>query len=607
MNTASDTAKSPQAEIRPVTRTKTYSVTKPARVLNLLKLALLAIVLAFSGPTNAQLLPGGTAAEQETTAPDTLGRTTPRGTVEGYLSSIARNDYQRAGRYLDVSARPERERQGEARRLARQLKELLDRNGRFSETLQMSIKPEGAAGDSLETNLDRVGTLGSGEREVPLLVKRRESADGVLIWQVAPETLNRIPFLLAITDESMLDSVLPDSLKDWKIASVSAGHWLAIGLLVFVALALGQMVARLIVALLQRALDKRFEIIGHGVLKSISIPLGVVLGVWIYRSVVLFMGIQVLAREAINWIVVIATIASLAWLAGRIIDAVANASRYTIERSSRTTSVAVVMLARRLAKITVLALSAIVILDIFGVDVTTGLAALGIGGIALALGAQKTVENLVGSVTVVADKPVNVGDFCAFGGVMGTVEEIGIRSTRLRTLDRTVVTIPNGAFASTEIENYSQRDRFKFECILGLRYETTPDQMRWLLVELRSLFYAHQMVSNQPARVRFTGLGAHSLDVTMFAYIDTSDIHVFFEVQEDLLLRIMEIVKESGSDFAFPSQTLYMGKDNGLDAKIAEAKAANVKEREKNNDFGMPRFEPEQIAELNATIPFKTP
>ncbi|EFL89340.1 mechanosensitive ion channel family protein [Ahrensia sp. R2A130] len=582
-------------------------VTKLTPVAAFFRLALLVIAFTVIAPAQAQFLPATPAADDAAPAPDPLGRGTPRGTVEGYLASIARNDFQRAGRYLFVSEEQENRRDSEARKLARELKDLLDRDGSFSETLQISNRPEGAAGDDLGPNLDRVGLLSSGHRQVPLLLQRIETPEGVRIWQVSPDTLSRVTFLLAVTDESLLDQILPENLKDWTVASVSAGHWLAIGLLVFAALAVGQLLSRLVVALLYRVLYKRFEIIGHGFLRSISIPLGVVFGVWIYRAVVLSVGIQVVAREAINWIIVVATVASFAWLAGRIIDAVANASRYTIERSSRTTSVAVVMLARRIVKAAIFAIAAIVILDLFGVDVTTGLAALGIGGLALALGAQKTVENLVGSITVVADKPVNVGDFCAFGATMGTVEEIGIRSTRLRTLDRTLVTIPNGAFASTEIENYSQRDRFKFETVLGLRYETTTDQMRWLLVELRALLYAHQMVNNHPARVRFTGLGAHSLDVTIFAYIDTSDVHVFFEVQEDLLLRIMEIVKESGSDFAFPSQTLYMGKDSGLDEKIAEAKAENVKEREKNNDFGMPRFEPEQIAELNSTIPFKTP
>lgn len=175
----------------------------------------------------------------------------------------------------------------------------------------------------------------------------------------------------------------------------------------------------------------------------------------------------------------------------------------------------------------------------------------------------------MGSVTLVADQPVRVGDFCKVGDTVGTVEQIGMRSTRIRTNDRTIVTIPNGEFSSLKIENYAHRDRFWFHPILTLRYETTPDQIRFLLVQLRSVLISHPKVDPDPARVRFIELGAHSLNIEIFAYIHASDYSGFLEIKEDLFLRMMDVVEASGTGFAFPSQTLYVARDKGISGEKA--------------------------------------
>ena len=164
---------------------------------------------------------------------------------------------------------------------------------------------------------------------------------------------------------------------------------------------------------------------------------------------------------------------------------------------------------------------------------------------------------------MIADQPLRVGDFCEVDGTTGTVEQIGMRSTRLRTGDRTLVVIPNGQLASQKIENYAHRDRLLFNPAFNVRYETTPNQMRDLLDALRTILRSHSLVNPDPARVRFTGLTTDSLTIEVYSYIDTRDYSEFLEVQEDLTLRIMEAVAASGTDFAFPSQTIYMAKDTG--------------------------------------------
>jgi MscS family membrane protein len=171
-----------------------------------------------------------------------------------------------------------------------------------------------------------------------------------------------------------------------------------------------------------------------------------------------------------------------------------------------------------------------------------------------------------------ADAPVRIGDFCQFGDQRGTVEQIGLRSTRIRSFDRTMITVPNSEFAKLKLVNYSRRDRILFKAPLSLRYETTGDQMRVVLVGLRDMLKGHPRLVPESVRARFVGYGAWSLDVEIHALAETSDHADFLAIQEDVLLRIMDVVDEAGCGFAFPSQTHYQAADTAPDAtRVAEA------------------------------------
>ena len=219
----------------------------------------------------------------------------------------------------------------------------------------------------------------------------------------------------------------------------------------------------------------------------------------------------------------------------------------------------------------------------------------------MALAAQKTVENLFGGITLILDQPVRVGDFCQFGDKLGTVEEIGLRSTRIRTLERTVVSVPNGQFSSLELENFTARDRCWLQTTLGLRYETTPDQLRYVLVELRTMLYAHPMVAANP-RIRLIELAKSSLDLEIFAYVPTANYDEFLAVREDIYLRIMDIVAASGTGLAFPSQTTYAATDPGVDEAKRAAAEARVRESREAGTLYMPDFPPETVSALDGTI-----
>lgn len=228
------------------------------------------------------------------------------------------------------------------------------------------------------------------------------------------------------------------------------------------------------------------------------------------------------------------------------------------------------------------------LLNRLGVPVAGLVTGAGVGGVAIALAAKSTLENFMGALNLFADRPVRVGDLCRYDEEsapgwrpVGRIEEIGLRSTKVRRFDRTLITIPNAEFAQRNIVNLSACDRFLLATELGLRYETTDDQMRFLLAQLRELLHAHPKTIHtveDPIRVRFVAFGDYSLNVAIRAYIRSKNYNEFLAIQEDLLLRIMTVVEEAGSGFAFPSTTMYLGRDGGLDAERQQAAEKQVRE-----------------------------
>ena len=244
-------------------------------------------------------------------------------------------------------------------------------------------------------------------------------------------------------------------------------------------------------------------------------------------------------------------------------------------RSGSIDAALVRVVVRLLAIGTVISL-AIWVADSLGVPAAPLLASLGIGGLAIALAVRPTLENVIGGFILFADKPVRVGDFCHYGDSIGTVEEIGLRSTRIRSLERSTVTVPNAEFSQMKLDNFAKRDLRLLNTVLQLRYETTPEQMRWILAKLRALLLGHPLITPEPARVRFVGFGAYSKDVEVFAYLRCQDQDTFLALKEDILLRVEDIVLEGGSGFAFPAQRTYFSRDRDLEENRRDTAEAQV-------------------------------
>ncbi len=263
-----------------------------------------------------------------------------------------------------------------------------------------------------------------------------------------------------------------------------------------------------------------------------------------------------------------------------------------------------VRIVTRLLAVVALIYLAIHLAEFYGVPAAPLLASLGVGGLAIALAVRPTLENVIGGFILFADKPVRVGEFCRFGDKMGTIEQIGLRSTRIRGLDRTIITVPNADFAQLEIINFSERDQMMMRTTLGLRYETTPDQLRYVLAKLRELFIAHPMVSPEPARARFIGFGDFSLNIEVYVHVITREYNEYLAIAEDLNFRIMDIIAKSGTGFAFPSQTAYMARDTGLDAERARAIEDEVQAWRDEDALPFPWPDADRVQALDGTLDF---
>ncbi|MDX2169318.1 MAG: mechanosensitive ion channel family protein [Deltaproteobacteria bacterium] len=557
--------------------------------------AILCVTLAAPGGSSATPTPPDPARPADAPA---LDRASPRAAVQGFLAATDRGDGARAALFLDLAAVPAARRAA----AASELRAVLDRQV-WIDVATLSDAPEGRGDDGLEANRDGLGWLDtpSGPHQVQLT---RVDRDGALRWVFAAASVAAALRVYDAYGYGDHPAFLPAALVEYRLLHVQLWQWMALLLLALGAYLLAALATRLLRTLLRpiarrtrTALDDRLLQLGAG-------PAHLLIAVALFSAGHRPLGLTAAARTVLAGGEYLLALAAVTWLVLRLVDLAGDALRERLARRGQSEAISLVAPGRRTAQACVLGLGGIALLDGLGFNVTALLAGLGVGGIAVALAAQKSLENLFGGITLYADRPVRVGDFCRFGDMVGTVEDIGLRSTRIRTLERCVVSVPNAEFANLQLENFTRRDKFWYHPTIGLRYDTTPDQLRYVLVEVRRMLYAHPKVDPVPARIRFTGFGASSLDLEVFAYVLGADFDEFLAVAEDLNLRIMGIVEAAGSGFAFPSRTIYVEAGSGVDGerrRRAESEVAGWREREA---LYLPGFPPDKIRELRGTLAY---
>ena len=398
----------------------------------------------------------------------------------------------------------------------------------------------------------------------------------------------------------------PERLPAWAttiVAGQGAWQWIALVLLIGICVPLFTLIVK---AGLRWDQKRRFRSPWLRFGTPIALIVVVVLAGVAYNIVENGIGLLELPLNLVGYASLAIQAIGLSWLvfvvSNRFADGIGGMSNRPEGR--RRFDAALTRILFRLISLVIVILLAVAAAEAIGVPIAPLVAGLGVGGLAIALAVRPTLENVIGGLTLFADRPVRVGDFCRYGEDIGTVEQIGLRSTRIRTLEQSLVTVPNSEFSQMHLDNFTVRGSRLLHTTLQLRYETTPEQMRFLLARLRELLIAHPMVTPDPARVRFVGYGAFSKNVEIFAYLRCQDQDTFLAIQEDLLLRIEDVVEEAGSGFAFPSSTTYLARDKGLDAEHAEKAEATVGHWRDEDRLPFPDFGPGFRGELADSLDY---
>jgi len=309
---------------------------------------------------------------------------------------------------------------------------------------------------------------------------------------------------------------------------------------------------------------------------SVSAPVWLFGGAIVHRILASYLGLPLLPRHYYNQLVAVVVIIGAFWILWRVIRWFLHRVRSRALARGHSGTGSLMLLGERIIKVVVVIMALFLIMGVLGFNMSTALAGVGIGTLAVGFGAQKTIENLFGGVSVLGDEVIRVGDVCKFGDRTGTVEDIGLRSTWVRTEERTLLAIPNGTVATINVENLSRRDKILFKTVLGLHLDTPTDHVRYVLTEIRGVLSGNKKVESDTIRVRLMELTATALNIELLCYVLTRDFNEFAEVREELLLQIMKFVEESGTSLAQPSQTLVLSGDAGLKKEKLDTAAKKI-------------------------------
>jgi MscS family membrane protein len=492
------------------------------------------------------------APQQSSSAPsqakDPLDRESPQGSVFAFLEAVRTHDYTRAARYLDLRKLPPAKRWKEGPDLARQLGQILNRDSQF-DVAELSRDP----GDE-HTDRERVDSFAVNGQNVDLELQRVTLRNKLSIWVFSSGSVERIPRLAQITSDSPVEKYLPQALVAWTFLDTSLWRWIALVMLGVLVAGLAKLLCPLALRMVRPVLKRIWRQADWSELDGFVAPVQLLLAAAVFRIGMEWIDPSALVRPLLERGLSLLFFLGFAWLFMRTVDVIIRRLNVFLRSKHRSFSYSVLPLAARVLKITILLLMIAALLSSWGYNTTTIVAGLGVGGIAIALAAQKTIENFFGGVAVVSDRPVAVGDFCKFGDRTGTVEDIGLRSTRIRTLDRTLVTVPNGQFSSMTLENFGRRDKMLFHFVLNVRRDTQPDQVRELLESIAKILAENPKLETGALPVRFVGVGTYSLDLEIFIYVLTKDGDEFMRIQQDLYLRILDAVEAAGTALALPTQ-----------------------------------------------------
>jgi len=474
----------------------------------------------------------------------------PREAVRQFNENCRARQLSAAADRLDipVARRPERE------VLAARLRAVMERRAPI-DLDRISDQPQGNLADGLAPSIEKVGVVRAPEGDQPLRMSR-EATTGR--WRFSRSTVTRIDeWYLALPDHWQL-AHLPQALLENGPGSIPRWQWLGAALALLVSLLCGSLASRLLRGVLASLTSRTRMTWDDRLLTKLRGPITLGCSLGFARGLLPWLELFGSARAFSEKMLHGALLANMLWAFWRLVDATAEAALNSPWTREHHASRALIPLGRRIGKALVAIAACLSFVSALGYSITSLVAGLGIGGLALALASQKTVENLFGAFSLAVDQPFREGDFVRIDDLVGTVEALGLRSTRIRTLDRTLVSIPNGKLAETRLETFAVRDRLRLACTLGLEYGTDAARMRTVLAELERVLRTHPKIWPDTVIVCFKGFAASSLDIEIMAWFAIGDWGEFLRIRQDVLLEFMEVVESSGCSFAFPTQTIHV-------------------------------------------------
>ena len=524
------------------------------------------------------------AQAQSQTPVDPLGRETPRSAILGLLKCTEREDYENASLYLQPTP-------GRNTNLTQRAKEFRVLQRRFKSNIALlSDDPNGTVEPGLPPGQTRAGVWAVGGTTVDVILVRVDDLDTGRIWLISRETVARIPELFAAMESeapTAVDRFAPAALTGRRLLGMSLAQWLGWLLSIPISWLLAWLLAFFF--RVPARIRSRFRN-----LPSMSVwdtrhgmPLKCIIAILIHSGFVYLLDPPLLYRAYYVRFIATLLVGCFVWLVSTITD---RGYEYAVHetRTQHKGGESILIVMQRITRILLVMIALVAALALFGLNVTTTLAGLGIGGLAIALAAQKTLENLIGGVSLLMDKAVHVGDFCQIGDQLGTVEDIGLRSLKLRTLDQNLSVVPNGSLAQMQFQNMSGRRKLLINQTFTLRIETEVEQLRFVLDRVQNMLDQHPSIEPKTCRVRVTNFVGAAFQLELFAYGTIGDWTQFTVIRQDVILKIAEIVESSGTRFAGPTQLAYLSRDRGVDAAKTNNIVHRVSELRANGEFTFP-------------------
>lgn len=517
---------------------------------------ILLVAVLFAGmQVNAQ--EASAPAEDAVVIPtDEFDRGTPLRSAEGFLVAVDEADYETAAEYLDL-----RNLRGEAReltgaQLARRLFVIINRAD-WADVGELIDDPAGRSNDGLPDYRDSIGFILDGEKDVRLLMQKVPRGDGVSIWKVSNATISLIPRLYATYGYAEWIEDLRRGLPNVTFLGFELFKWVIVcGIGIF-----AYAVVFLIALAIRRVLGDPHAPSHRRVFRFLALPFGIWVVLISMNTVATSLGRGVTAETMQQYspVPILVTV----WMMFVGMNLMRDIYSNRLEQRERPGGAVLLRPASNAIKLLIAVGAVLIYLDKLGINITTVLAGLGVGGIAVALALQKPMEDVFGAITLYTQQPVRVGDFCRIGDETGTIEEIGLRTTRIRTLANTLIAIPNARLASEPIDNISARRKVLYRPSLRLRYDTTPEQLQQILDGIRGLFDSHERILPDHHRVRFKEIADDGLLVELYAYLDTTEWSVYLELAEELNIRVLNIVGQAGTTLSPPARTLHIEQTDG--------------------------------------------